>query len=273
MENFTIEQVPVRISVIIPARNESRTIAKVVSEARNISGDTEVIVVCNGSEDDTADKAKGAGAKVVSIKIPLGHDVGRAVGACFAQGEILLFIDADFVIPSSTLSNYTTLVEDGWDLVLNAYSGYQVKTSIHPTAVAKRFLNRMLGRSDLGGSSMTTVPHAMSRRALETIGLSMLAVPPKAQVEAVLQGLRITRGERINTAQINRKREGRKEKVGELVLGDHLEAIAYFVERKGERAGFTDFNRMRQLLDSCGSDHLRWVYYQQEEDYTYVGGD
>ncbi|NGQ95715.1 glycosyltransferase [Brevibacillus sp. SYP-B805] len=261
MEEFTIEQMPVRISVIIPARDEARSIAKVVAEARNISADTEVIVVCNGTSDDTADKAKKAGAKVVSTKKSLGHDVGRAVGACFAQGDVLLFIDGDFVIPASTLLGYIELVDKGWDLVLNAYSGFQVKTNIHSTAVAKRFLNRIIGRPDLEGSSMTTVPHAMSRRALNLIGIKILAVPPKAQVEAVLHGLRITRGPRINTSRFNRKRAGRKEKVMDLVLGDHLEAIAYFISQRGQRAGYTDFNRMRQLLDAHGSSHSRGVYY------------
>ncbi|WP_235827908.1 glycosyltransferase family 2 protein [Brevibacillus migulae] len=263
----------VKISVIVPARNEARTIARVVREARKIAAQTEVIVVCNGSTDQTAALAAKAGAKVIQISVSLGHDVGRAIGASYAQGEILLFIDGDFVIRAHTLRQYTNLVAQGNDLVLNAYPGFQKGSRIHSTAVAKRFLNSVLGCPHLEGSSMTTVPHAMNRKALTAIGIQMLAVPPKAQASAIMQGLRVARAVSINTARVNRKRPRRKERVMDLVLGDHLEAIGLVIAQRGSRAGKTDFSRHRELLEQDTKDHFRWVYRMEQREAVSVGGD
>lgn len=44
-------------------------------------------------------KVKKAGRKVIYFKKKLGHDVGRAIGAKYAMGKILLFIDGDFILP------------------------------------------------------------------------------------------------------------------------------------------------------------------------------
>jgi glycosyltransferase involved in cell wall biosynthesis len=251
------------VSVIIPARNEAKQIVPVIEQAKQVAPDTEVIVVCNGVTDATTELARGCGAKVIESEISLGNDVGRAVGAFFAKGDVLLFIDADFVIPVDFLRQYVDEVHKGSDVVLNAYSGFRSKRIIHSTSLAKRLLNQIIGRPDLIGSSLTTVPHALSRRAVEQIGFAELAVPPKAQVKAVLLGLHMTRVCRINTARFNKRRIGRKERVKELVLGDHAEAIAYYISHTGERGGLTDFNRYRKLFHLPGHLHLRSVFHTE----------
>lgn len=229
------------ISVIIPSGNEERTIQKVIAEAQKISKNTEVIVVCNGVTDKTVAKARKTGAKVLEYHTTLGHDVGRAIGAKIAKGEVLLFIDADFVVPCSTLRKYCLEVINGADVVLNSFSG----VGRHPTAEAKRTLNLLMGRPDLEGSSFTTVPHACSRRAVEIIGYENLAVPPKAQAISILQQLNINRGKLVQTNRLNRRRKRRKISIQNLVLGDHVEAISQLIEERGERGGFTDFLRQR----------------------------
>ena len=42
-------------------------------------------------------------ATTIVYKEALGNDVGRSLGTYFAKGEIVLFIDGDFVIPASEL--------------------------------------------------------------------------------------------------------------------------------------------------------------------------
>lgn len=175
----------------------------------------------------------------------------------------MLFIDADFVIPAQKLRVYINAIQAGWDIALNAYSGFCTKRNMHPTSLAKRLLNHITGRPDLVGSSLTTVPHAMSRKAVNRIGWEELAVPPKAQVKAILEGLSITRVCPINTAKVNKRRTGRTENVKELVLGDHAEAIAYFIKARGVRAGFHDLDRNRQLLNVPGHLHLRSVMHKE----------
>ncbi len=83
------------ISVIIPAMNESKTITRVIQEAKKIHPNSEVIVVVNGSTDSTENFAVKSGARVIHFLAPLGHDVGRGIGAKAAKGNILLFTDIE----------------------------------------------------------------------------------------------------------------------------------------------------------------------------------
>lgn len=81
------------VSVIIPCLNEAEPIGDVVREAlaQNIA---EVIVVDNGSTDDTAAVARAAGARVVSEPIP-GYGRACAAGVAAARTPILCFLDGD----------------------------------------------------------------------------------------------------------------------------------------------------------------------------------
>ena len=87
------------VSVIIPAMNEAGKISAVIAEARAVHPETEVIVVANGCKDQTATVAERMGAKVLSYAEPLGHDVGRSVGAEATKGRILLLQTAIWLFP------------------------------------------------------------------------------------------------------------------------------------------------------------------------------
>jgi glycosyltransferase involved in cell wall biosynthesis len=88
-----------RISVIIPALNEEEPIADVVRACLTTGLPDEVIVVDNGSTDRTAERARGAGAKMVAEPAP-GY--GRACAAGIralslpqSRDEIVVFLDGD----------------------------------------------------------------------------------------------------------------------------------------------------------------------------------
>ena len=183
-------QAPV-VSVIIPVMNEHRTIRKVVREALKVHAATEVIVVANGTKDGSDRIAQRTGARVIRYAEPLGHDVGRSVGAMAAQGEVLLFIDGDMIIQATQLRPFVNAVLRGMDVALNQYSGPTDKRSVHRVVLAKHVLNELLSRADLRGMSMTAVPHAISRKALETIGAEHLSMPPVAHAIAIHKGLSI----------------------------------------------------------------------------------
>lgn len=68
---------PQRVAVVIPARNDRHTIAPTVRACRAIPGVDLIIVVDDGSEDDTGHVARGAGAVVVRHSVPRGR--GSAV--------------------------------------------------------------------------------------------------------------------------------------------------------------------------------------------------
>lgn len=99
-----------QLSVIIPAQNEEATIGQVICEVRKIEP-LEIIVVVNGSTDNTANVATQLGATVITYKNPLGHDVGRAIGTVAAKGDILLFLDGDFVISAKIYIHFHKLLQ------------------------------------------------------------------------------------------------------------------------------------------------------------------
>ena len=84
------------VSVVIPALNEEESIAGVVRECLSTKIPSEIIVVDNGSDDRTADRAREAGARVVSEP---RHGYGRAclagVRALSPNCEIIVFLDGD----------------------------------------------------------------------------------------------------------------------------------------------------------------------------------
>ncbi len=83
-------------SVIIPAYRAAATIAETVRAARRITGVSEVIVVDDGSGDDTGEEAAGAGAdQVIAFPRNRGKGAALSAGVAAAKGEQLLFLDAD----------------------------------------------------------------------------------------------------------------------------------------------------------------------------------
>jgi hypothetical protein len=242
------------VSVVIPVMNERRTLRKVIQEATRVHPHTEVIVVINGSTDGSLDiarkSARKSGAKVLVYDRPLGHDVGRSMGAREAQGNILLFIDADMVIPANKLRAFVNAVEQGADVALNDYSGPVKKPIVHGVVLAKHALNTLLGRPDLNGSSMTAVPHAISRKALSIMGPSSLSVPPLAHTMAIREGLNVERVIHVNVGQLNpaRARRERKHSLEPLIVGDHLEAIQWWLRKTDSRGGYEDGARQRWMV-------------------------
>lgn len=241
----------VRVSVIIPVMNERSTLTGVLQEARQLtSPPPEIIVVANGSTDGSDKLAHSLGVRVIYYKEPLGHDVGRSIGAKYASGDILLFLDGDMRIRALELKPYIEAVKKGVDIALNRYSGPTQTKAAHPVVMAKHAFNAAIMRQDLRGASLTAVPHAVSRRALEAIGASALCVPPKAMAAAALRGLRIEAVHHVNVARLNpvrRRGNGGKDPLTELIVGDHIEAIHWYIANTNERGRHSDLGRLRHL--------------------------
>ncbi|HMJ88687.1 MAG TPA: HAD-IB family phosphatase [Candidatus Acidoferrum sp.] len=83
-----------RVSVVIPVLNESATIASVVAFSLRSRLVNEVIVVDDGSIDDTAELAAAAGAKVITSTM-LGKGGSMEDGMREARNEVILYLDGD----------------------------------------------------------------------------------------------------------------------------------------------------------------------------------
>jgi glycosyltransferase involved in cell wall biosynthesis len=87
-----------RALVVIPALNEGGRIARVIEGVRRTAADLDVLVVDDGSSDDTAARARAAGARVVSHPFNLGYGAALQTGykqALRAQYAHLVQMDAD----------------------------------------------------------------------------------------------------------------------------------------------------------------------------------
>src|ERR1051325_9325 len=97
------EQGPVMISVVIPARNEEEFLPATIAA---LQGQTyknfEIIVVANGCHDRTADVARELGCRVFELG-ERGLGAARNLGGRQASGQILMFLDADTLLPKHAL--------------------------------------------------------------------------------------------------------------------------------------------------------------------------
>jgi glycosyltransferase involved in cell wall biosynthesis len=86
---------PRAVSVVIPACNEAGAIADVVRELAGIAGWSEILVIDDGSSDDTAARAVAAGARVLRHPYRKGNGAAVKTGIRAAAGEYVLIIDGD----------------------------------------------------------------------------------------------------------------------------------------------------------------------------------
>ena len=108
------------LSIVIPAKNEASAIGAVIETARETFPDAELIVVDDGSTDDTASIASAAGARVISHPSSLGNGAAIKAGARAASGAILAFMDADGQHDASELPKLLGQLEQGYTMVIGA---------------------------------------------------------------------------------------------------------------------------------------------------------
>ena len=84
-----------KVSVIIPAFNEEETVANVINVVKKVKYVDEVIVVNDGSTDNTESEAKSAGAIVINHEVNKGKGEALTTGYRKSDSDIIAFIDAD----------------------------------------------------------------------------------------------------------------------------------------------------------------------------------
>lgn len=85
------------VTAIIPAYNEERYIGGVLAPLREVKEITQIIVVSDGSTDNTAGEARKQQVEVIELRQNVGKGGAMAVGLKKAKEDVVLFMDADLV--------------------------------------------------------------------------------------------------------------------------------------------------------------------------------
>ncbi|AZU60414.1 hypothetical protein CHR53_03535 [Neobacillus mesonae] len=218
-----------RLSIIIPAYNDGDTLPSVISQCQALCP-YEIIIVANGCTDNTEQIALNYHCKLISDPEPLGHDVGRAVGAANASGDVLLFLDADISIPSQQLQKFLEpIYTNQAEVVLNHIP--LKPNSVHPVVIWKRVFNALMGEQHFGLDTLTAVPIALTRYALNQIGIESMMNPGIATLKTFKSNLPISNSYQIDLSK-NKSRIGHQ-KTGtnlsfmqKVIIGDYVEGLS-----------------------------------------------
>jgi glycosyltransferase involved in cell wall biosynthesis len=107
----------VRITVIIPAHNEEKTIGKVVSRVKKVCS-CEVIVVDDASNDDTIKIAKEKEAIIIKNPTRMGPSAAVQRGIIEANGSVVITIDADLDHYPEEIPKLLTVAQQKADIVI-----------------------------------------------------------------------------------------------------------------------------------------------------------
>jgi len=86
-----------KISILIPAYNEANTIADIIKNASQNSKIDEILVIDDGSEDNTAEIVKSIGARVISLSENQGKGAAIQKGVENINSEIIIMLDGDLI--------------------------------------------------------------------------------------------------------------------------------------------------------------------------------
>jgi glycosyltransferase involved in cell wall biosynthesis len=117
------------ITVVIPAFNEEAAVATVVAELRDLLQKNgiapEIIIVDDGSRDQTAARAAAAGARVLRHRSNRGYGAALKTGIAAATNDIVVITDADGTYPAAAIPSLLAELERA-DMVVGARTGANV---------------------------------------------------------------------------------------------------------------------------------------------------
>jgi len=109
-----------KVSIVLPAKNESAAIGQTLAQIQQLQLAHEIIVVNDGSTDQTKQVAESAGAKVVTHPYSKGNGAAIKTGARAAAGEVIVFMDADGQHDPQDIPRLLEKINQGYDLVVGA---------------------------------------------------------------------------------------------------------------------------------------------------------
>ena len=109
-----------RLSIILPAKNEAQALADLLPRLREAQPDAEIIVVDDGSTDDTRTVCATSGVECLSSPYSMGNGAAIKRGARAATGDVLVFMDGDGQHDPTGVTRMLAKLDEGYDMVVGA---------------------------------------------------------------------------------------------------------------------------------------------------------
>jgi glycosyltransferase involved in cell wall biosynthesis len=109
-----------RLSIILPAKNEGAALKALLPRLRAAQPDAEIIVVDDGSTDDTREICSASGVLCLSSPYSMGNGAAIKRGARAASGHILIFMDGDGQHDPADIVRLLEKLQQGYEMVVGA---------------------------------------------------------------------------------------------------------------------------------------------------------
>src|ERR1035437_6380606 len=110
----------VKLSVVIPARNEAESLRVILPRLAGLMGEAEIIVVNDGSIDGTLAVCAEFNVRVISHPYAKGNGAAIKAGARAALGDVIIFMDADGQHKPEDIPALLEKFNEGYDMVVGA---------------------------------------------------------------------------------------------------------------------------------------------------------
>lgn len=111
---------PNRLSIILPAKNEAANLKPLLTQLTAQYPTVEMIVVDDGSTDDTASLCQAHGVRRIRHPYSLGNGAAVKTGARVATGEVLVFMDGDGQHDPADIARLLAKLDEGYDMAVGA---------------------------------------------------------------------------------------------------------------------------------------------------------
>ena len=110
----------IEFSIVIPAKNEEENLKTLLPNIRSLFPDVDLIIVNDGSTDETASIANKFAAKVINHPYSMGNGAAIKSGARASKTEYIVFMDADGQHDPNSIQHLIDRLNKGYDMVVGA---------------------------------------------------------------------------------------------------------------------------------------------------------
>ncbi len=204
------------VTVLLPAYNEELAIAKTVHKIKELHPDFEVLVVDDGSTDNTMQAAMDAGANVWPHPYNIGNGAAIKTGLRCAKGDWVIMMDSDgqhkpediakllehkdsfdMVVGARSSGSKTSLHRDLANKLYNSFASYVTKFKIKDLTSGFRLMKTDVARqyiyllpNTFSYPSTLTMAYLRSGRSLKYVPIQTLARKGKSKIKLLSDGTR-----------------------------------------------------------------------------------